>query len=79
MKMDYLIFLSASMIKAVQFSCSAVTTHPVSPVDEVDGQNFEVRLLLAGVSAFHNVVGDLAASVVLWGVPGQVARVRLDV
>lgn len=54
-------------------------THPVSPVDEVDGQNFKVGLLFAGVSALHDVVGDLAASVVLRGVPGQVARVCLDV
>lgn len=54
-------------------------THPVSPVNEVDGQNFEVRLLLAGVPPLYNVVGDLAASVVLWGLPGQVARVCLDV
>lgn len=48
-------------------------THPVSPVNEVDGQNFKVRLLLAGVPPLYNVVGDLAAPVVLWGLPGQVA------
>lgn len=54
-------------------------THPVSPVDEVDGQNFKVGLLLTGVPALHDVVGELAASVVLRGVPGQVARVCLDV
>lgn len=48
-------------------------THPVSPVDEIDGQSVKVGLLLAGVSALHDVVGDIAASVVLRGVPGQVA------
>ncbi len=54
-------------------------THPVSPVDEVDGENVKVGLLLTGISALHNVVGDIAASVVLRGIPGQVARVCLDV
>lgn len=48
-------------------------THPKSPVDEVNGQNFKVGLLLAGVSALHDVIGDLTASIVLWGIPGQVA------
>lgn len=54
-------------------------THPISPVNEVRGENFKVRLLLAGVPSLHNVVGDLAASVVLRGIPGQIARVRFDV
>lgn len=54
-------------------------THPKSPVDEVIGQNFKVGLLLTGVSALHDVIGDLTASIVLWGVPGQVAWFCLDV
>lgn len=58
---------------------SVSVTDPVSPVDEVDGYNLKVGLLLAGISVFHNVVGDVAASVVLGGIPGQVARLRLDV
>lgn len=54
-------------------------THPISPVDEVGGQDLKIRLLLAGISVLQDVVGDLTASIVLWGVPGQVAGVRLDV
>ena len=54
-------------------------SHPVSPVNQVYGENIKVRLLLAGVSELQDVVCDLAATVVLWGVPGQVARVRFDV
>lgn len=56
-----------------------VTTHPVSPVNQVGGLHLKVRFLLAGISALNDVVGDLAASVVLRGVPCQVAGICFDV
>lgn len=63
----------------MQHTCSAAKSYPISPVNEVDGENIKVRLFLACISALNNVVSNLASSIVFWSVPGQVARVCFDV
>lgn len=52
---------------------SKASTHSESPVNQIDGKNFIIRFLLAGISTLHNIVGNLTAPIVLWGIPGQVA------